>query len=747
MSVTNHRGRVRASLARLAAPRCPRRCPLLAPSHLLMGVLVTFQLQAVSAQEAGTSGGVTAPRPAAPTLPQVTVSASAEPDQVPPQYAGGQVARGGRLGMLGDTTIMKAPFNLTSYTAELIQNQQSATVAEALSKDPSVRATGLAGANIDTFYIRGFPINESNSGEIAFNGLYGIAPSYRVFTDYAERVEVLKGPAALLYGMSPNSGVGGVINIVPKRAGDDLTRFTATYASDTQFGGHVDVARRFGEDREWGIRANGSYYNGDTTADNQSRKAPVGALALDYRGKQLRASLDVLAQEERIDAPGRPLMISPGLAVPGAPDGRRNITQPWEYSKGREEAVLFHAEYDVNDSLTAFASAGGGWSRVDRVFGTTPIITNAQGDTLSTPTFYKFKVDRGTFDGGLRARFATGAVKHALTLQASAYTERFDRAFTSGTPVASNIYDPVMQTAQNLQAPSTVPRLTATDLSGVALSDTMSLLDERVLLTLGLRQQRVRTRNYNQATGAVSTYYDESATTPMVGLVVQPTQHWSVYANYIQGLSRGDVAPPTASNAGEAFAPYKANQYEIGTKFDFGRFTTTLAAFQIAKPTGQLDNNVFSVNGEQRNRGLEFNVFGEVVPRVRLLGGVTLIDSEITRSPTAASVGKTAIGVPDLQANLGAEWDLPWVPGLTLTGAMLYTGRQYVNQANTASLPAWTRFDVGARYTTRIGGKATTFRANVLNVFDRDYWAGVTSWGGFSLAAPRTVLLSATVDF
>ncbi|WP_427313328.1 TonB-dependent receptor [Cupriavidus sp. H39] len=712
-----------------------------------MGVLATFHLQAACAQEADPAAGQATTEAATPTLPQVTVSAGAEQGEAPPPYAGGQVARGGRLGMLGDTAIMKAPFNLTSYTAELIQNQQSATVAEALSKDPSVRATGLAGANIDTFYIRGFPINESNSGEIAFNGLYGIAPSYRVFTDYTERIEVLKGPAALLYGMSPNSGVGGVINIVPKRAGDDLTRFTASYASDTQFGGHLDVARRFGEDREWGVRVNGSYYNGDTTADHQSRKAPVGAIALDYRGSQLRASLDVLAQEERIAAPGRPLTVSPGLAVPAAPDGRRNVTQPWEYSKGREEAVLFHGEYDISDALTAFASAGGGWSRLDRVFGTTPAITDAQGDTVSTPTFYKFKVDRGTFDGGLRARFATGPVRHAVTLQANAYTERFDRAFTSGTPVTSNIYNPVTQPAQNLPAPSTVPRLTATDLSGVAVSDTMSLLDERVLLTLGLRQQRVRTRNYDQTTGAVATYYDQSATTPMVGLVVQPTQRWSVYANYIQGLSRGDLAPPTASNAGEAFAPYKADQYEIGTKFDFGRFTTTLAAFQIAKPTGQIDNNVFSVNGEQRNRGLELNVFGEVLTRVRLLGGVTLIDGEITKSPTAANVGKTAIGVPDLQANLGAEWDLPWMPGLTLTGAMLYTGRQYVNQANTASLPAWTRVDVGARYTTRIGGKATTFRANVLNVFNRDYWAGVTSWGGFSLAAPRTVLLSATVDF
>lgn len=109
-------------------------------------------------------------------LPQVTVSASADEGEAPPPYAGGQVARGGRLGMLGDTTIMNAPFNLTSYTSELIQNQLSATVAEALSKDPSVRSTGLAGGNIDTYYIRGFPINEGNSGEIAFT-THPAAPS------------------------------------------------------------------------------------------------------------------------------------------------------------------------------------------------------------------------------------------------------------------------------------------------------------------------------------------------------------------------------------------------------------------------------------------------------------------------------------------------------------------------------------------------------------------------------------------
>lgn len=707
-------------------------------SLALIGLLAMAYLAEARAQEAAS----------VQSLPEVTVSADAAAEELPAAYAGGQVARGGRLGMLGNTSLMKAPFNITSYTSEMILNQQSATVADAVNKDPSVRFTGTPGGNIDNIFIRGFPVGEGNSGEIAFDGQYGIAPNYRVFTDYVERVEVIKGPGALMYGMSPNGGVGGVINLVPKRATADLTSFTASYASDMQLGGHLDVARRFGPDQAFGVRVNGSYYGGDTALDNQSRKAGVGAVALDYQGRRLRASLDVIAQEERLDAPSRPFLLGSGLtAVPSAPQGRRNVTQAWEWTKGRDESVLFRTEYDVTDNLTVFADAGGGWTRLSRLFGTTPTIVNASGDTLSTPTYYKFRVDRQTYDAGLRARFETGPVKHLVTFQASAYSDSLDRANTTGTPVASNLYHPVARPAQDLVAPSSVPRISDNDLTGLALADTLAMLDERVLLTLGVRRQRVKSRNFNAATGAVSSSYDESATTPMAGLVVQPWRKVSFYANYIEGLSKGDVAPTTAANGGEVFAPYKTRQVEIGTKADLGRFTATLAAFQIRKPSGQMSGNVFSVAGEQRNRGLELNVFGEVTPRVRVLGGIAWIDGEITRSANAATLGKRPIGVPSAQANLGAEWDLPWVPGLTLTGAMVYTARQYVNQTNTASLPSWTKFDVGARYATRIAGKPTTFRAIVLNVFNRDYWSGVTSWGGFSPSAPRTVMLSATTEF
>ena len=128
------------------------------------------------------------------------------------------MARGSRLGLLGNRDAMDAPFNVTSYTSELLANRQAVTLADALNVEPSVRFTGQIGSVTDSFTSAAFPIGEGNLGEIAFDGVYGVAPNYHVFTDYIERVEVLKGPAALLYGMSPNSGVGGVINMVPKRA-------------------------------------------------------------------------------------------------------------------------------------------------------------------------------------------------------------------------------------------------------------------------------------------------------------------------------------------------------------------------------------------------------------------------------------------------------------------------------------------------------------------------------------------------
>ena len=292
-----------------------------------------------------------------------------------------------------------------------------------------------------------------------------------------------------------------------------------------------------------------------------------------------------------------------------------------------------------------------------------------------------------------------------------------------------------------------VLRISETELSGIALTDTLGMLDERIQLTLGMRHQAIESRNYNAA-GSVSARYDASANTPLLGVVVKPWEDVSLYYNYVEGLSKGDAAPGTASNAGETFAPYESKQHELGVKYEHGSFMTTVALFQIEKPSGETGaNGVYSVQAEQRNRGLELSMFGEVAPGTRLMGGVTFLDGELTKSATAANRGNKPVGVPDIQANLWAEWDTPGLEGFTLTGGAIYTDRQYVDQANTQQLDSWTRIDAGARYATEIDGRPTTFRATVQNVFDREYWSGVASYGAFSPGYPRTLQLSASVDF
>ncbi len=670
-------------------------------------------------------------------------SASALPETL----AGGQVARGARLGMLGNKDVMDTPFSVTSYTAKTLADLQTVTVADALERDPSVRSTGQTGGIVDSFFIRGFPIGEGNLGELAFDGVYGVAPNYRVFTDYAERVEVLKGPGALMYGISPNSGVGGVINIVPKRPLDeDLTRFTGSYASDSQVGGHLDLSRRFGSENQFGVRFNGNLQGGDTAVDDQHRDLGVGAIALDYRGERLRLNLDYISQKESWEGASRPFTIAPGVDVPSAPNGRTNLPQDWGWSDTKEQSALLGGEYDLTDNVTVFAHAGGGRSDVKRLSDQVPRILNDAGDTSNIPGYYKFNVDRSTADVGLRGVFATGPVTHTTTLMATRYQDELSRGITNGTAILSNIYHPVDVPQQYLSSPK-VQRVSESELSGVALTDTLSMLDDRFQLTLGVRRQDIESRNYNAA-GAVSSKYSDNATTPLVGVVVKPWQDVSLYYNYVEGLSKGDIAPGTASNAGETFAPYESKQHEIGVKYEHGTFMTTLALFQIEKPSGEIGaGNVFSVQAEQRNRGVELSMYGEVAKGTRLMGGVTVLDGELTDSATAANRGNKPVGVPDVQANLWAEWDTPWLEGFTFTSGAIYTDRQYVNQANTQQLDAWTRFDAGARYATKIEGRPTTFRATVQNVFDREYWSGVASYGAFSPGYPRTLQLSATVDF
>ena len=202
-------------------------------------------------------------------------------------------------------------------------------------------------------------------------------------------------------------------------------------------------ARRQGQ-REWGVRAITSLNDGRTPVDHQKEQSGVGALAIDYQGERFRAWAYVLAQSDRFNAPARPFFMRAGVPVPKAPDGRRNVTQPWEYSDVDDRGGLLKLEYDVTDGITVFGNADASRSNVERFFASAPTITSVLGTTSTSPQFYGMGIDRQTFEGGIRAKFETGFIRHNLTVQASRYHEETKREFgpVSGTYI-SNIYNPV----------------------------------------------------------------------------------------------------------------------------------------------------------------------------------------------------------------------------------------------------------------------------------------------------------------
>jgi iron complex outermembrane receptor protein len=675
------------------------------------------------------------------TPPQATIG------NLPEEYPGGQVARGSRIGVLGNKGYMDTPFNATSYTAKTIEDQQAQTIGDVLANDPSVRTVYQRGANTDEFMIRGFTLYNR---EVGFNGLHGIVPFSSVGLEGIERVEVLKGPNALLNGMAVSGSIGGGINLVPKRAGTEpLTRLTTSYISDSQLGAHIDVGRRVsGSDDSFGVRGNLAARGGDTSTDDMTQESRLGTLGLDYARDRVRLDADVGYQRRDSNAP--PQLLFPGTVVPaiGAPDAGTNFAQPWTYLDTQEFLGVVRGELDVTSEITLFAAFGARYGEYDSLQSNWTV-QNSQGLIRSNP-FYNFsEYEARSAEAGVRARVQTGPVDHQLTLAAST-VDMDTYMFTAALPPAifSNLYRPVASAQPVVPSFGNTPLSNTVTLTSFAVADTLSILDERVQLTLGVREQRVETSNYNQTTGALTSSYDKSELTPALGLVVKPLHYLSLYANYIEGLSQGPTAPNSAVNAGEVFPPFVSEQYEVGAKLDLGRFGVTLSAFQIDQPSSFTNPTTlrFEVDGNQRHRGLELMTFGEVADGVRLLGGVAYTHAELTKTAGGVNDGKTGIGVPEIQANLGAEWDTPFLPGMTLAGRAIYTDSQYVNAANTQKIPDWIRFDAGVRYAFSAHGTPITVRFNVENVLDDGYWAS-SSRGGYQAGAPRTFLLSTSFDF
>ncbi len=709
---------------------------------------------------------------AMPELGTITVEASADAsaEGLARPYAGGQVARGGRAGILGTRDHLETPFSITSYTSELIQDRQAKSVGDVLQNDPSVRMARGFGNFQEAYFVRGFVLG---SDDVAYNGLYSLLPRQYIATELFERVELLRGASTFLMGASPNGGgLGGNINLLPKRAGSDpLSRVTAGIASGGQAFVAADVGRRFGPGNSTGIRLNAAHRGGDTAIARESSRLDLVSLGLDWRSRNVRLSGDIGWQDNRLKRTRTNVTPAAGLAaIPSAPDASSNWAQPWSYSDERDLFGTLRGEWDINGNLTAWAAYGLRRSTENNALANITLAATGNGAATAS-RFDNARKDRvSTGELGLRARLQTGSVGHEIVASYSAFDLKVYNAYgmSLGNALNTNLYHPgyyaitpLNYLGNDLSNPA---YNRGTRLHSFALGDTLSLMDGRMLVTAGVRRQAIETDSVSYrvvsggvvtSPGGVRTAYDQSRTSPVLGAVFKLTPQVSLYGNYIEGLAQGETAPARSGNtvivnAGEQMSPYVTRQKEVGVKYDGGRLGGGLAFFSTDKPRSLIDGNRFTSAGKDRHQGLEFNVFGEAARGLRLLGGATWLDARQESTGNASTTGKRVIGVPRLQATVGAEWDVPGVNGLTVDGRLVHTGATYANDVNSLRVAGWNRLDLGVRYLTEVQGRLLTLRLRVDNVADRNYWASVGGYPGsgyMTLGGPRTFSLSASMDF
>ena len=692
-------------------------------------------------------------------LDTIEVSADASQTGLSKEFAGGQVASGSRIGILGNKSNLESSFATTSYTNKFIQDKQARSVADVLKNDPNVRVARGFGNFQESYFMRGFI---TNSDDILYNGLYGLLPRQYIASEMFERVEVQRGSSAFLNGMAPGGGsIGGTIALMPKRAqAEDLNRLNLGYSSNERANFSTDISRRLGENREFGVRLNAAHTEGESAIDNDNARNTVFHLGLDWEVEKVRLSADLGYQKNYLDSPRPSVTLSGVTVVPSTPNPRSNWGQGWTYSEESDIFGTFRAEYDLHPNLTAYAAYGYRYGKEANVLANLRV-NNINGNG----TEYRFDNTRRniihTSEIGLKGHFTTNEVEHDVVLSANRYQEKRKNAYVMDwkNTFATNLYHPTFISSiaysanalkgNDLSSPALQHRAT---LNSVAIGDTLSVLDKKLQVTLGARWQQIVSRDFAYNTGVEGGYYNDSRISPSLGVVYRILPELSIYGNYIESLAQGDTAPSTAVNQGETQKPYISKQKEIGIKYESqSGFGTSIALFSTEKPRGYLDsNNYYTTKGKDRHNGAEINVYGQITSNIRLLGGVTFLQAKQRKTGSNTTEGKYTIGVPKFQGNLGLEYDVRALEGLTLESRITYTGSSYADSQNTLKVKGWTKVDVGARYIAMIGNTPITLRARIDNLTNKKYWesvGGYPNYGYLVSGAPRTFSLNASIDF
>ena len=660
--------------------------------------------------------------------------------------------------------LLDTPASVAVITEARLKDQQARLLSEVLKNDASVGDSYAPVGYYENFVIRGFALNPASSYKINGRTITG---EQNVALENKQQVEVLKGLAGLQSGVSEP---GGLVNYVSKRP-ENVRSVTVSTNEHGERYLATDIGGWLGTEQQVGVRINLAHEDIRSYVDHADGKRDFASLALDWNispNALLQLNAEYQDREQR-SVPGYQLL--GGTEVPHHVSPKDLLAyQSWSNPVGIRSLNLDGLfEYRFNDAWKASFSASRSRVVIDDYstfawgcYGAASCANTAVPNHFSAEGDYDISDYRSPDDtrsneeaqAALNGQFDTGFLKHDLTFGTTAFRRLVDRRKSINEYIGEgNIYQP-SPVLEPYDGPlgHTYRRLDSRQY-GLFASDRISF-NEQWQTILGGRQVRLDEETYNQA-GDTTRHTQRSVFLPQVALIYKPRPDTSLYASYSKGLSLGGEAAWFSSNADEVLPPTTSRQLEVGIKRDFQRLSLTAALFQITEDLQYNRPNddgttTFVQQGKQKNVGIELSANGRVTSDLQVSASVAAIRAQVSGSGTDDYDGHQAINVPKLRASLHGDYSIPGVPGLALLGGVQYSASKYANREATVKVDDYAVFDVGGRYTTKVGDYATVLRLTVDNLFDKRYWRDVGESAGdgyLFLGAPSTARLSATVNF
>ena len=680
-------------------------------------------------------------KPAQVTAPKVTVTGS-EVTQTTAGPVEGYRALTTRSSTKTETPIEEIPQSIQVIPRALIDDQQAVTASEVLRNVSSVEpANPLEFTGVNTT-VRGFQ---------AENYLDGLSNFYnagdRDSLVNIERIEVLKGPTALMYGGGVGAPIGGMINVVSKMpTATPFVTFGSTFGSYNYVAPFFDLNQPLTDNGTVLLRMTGEYVNSDSFIDviNTERYSFNPTLTFTNNSTTALTIQGRFSSWRQQDYSGLPAI---GTIAPapfkinrdyfvGNPDVPKA-----DSSSNSVTGILDHRFDEVWSTRIAVR---GSWTDLDEpaqfFFSTVPVFGSTFGlwNGLLSQDVQEFNLNPN-----LVANFDAGTTRNTWLLGFE-YNRTTDKGFLDADPVA------FVDVLSPQPPPFTPPTTRFQDADNTyqtigGYTQIQSTIWSRLHLLAGVRVANIRIENTDSAIGVENTS-DSTKTLPRVGAVFDIVNGVSVYGSYSQGF-RG---LPFALNI-IAPKPEDSEQFEIGLKLglDFG-LSGTLALFDLKRNNvstpDPLDPFRSVQTGEQKVRGFEADLIWQPTRNWSLLASYAYLDSELTKD-NFFQVGNQLVGVPKNSGRLWGRYafspDSP-LAGLFVGAGLYAASEQAIDLSNTDFTPGYCTFDAAAGYSigpVRLG-------LTVKNIADKEYFVPYTYLGNrVAPGAPRTVYGTLSFQF